>query len=164
MGYYQEIVAEHLKSSRTIFVNPEALVDLGSGAPFAKGQHWWVDVLAADFQTRTIYLCEVSYSKTLSALRKRLKSWSDNWDEFRGAVFQTTRAPKEWDVVPWIFIPEQLFPVCQKGLAAVGPLRFAPLYSCLEKTPPWVPFQYGSPILASAASSSPAPAPSLPAS
>jgi hypothetical protein len=139
MGYYQEIVAEHLKSSRTIFVNPEALIDLGNQA---KGRHWWVDVLAADFNKRTIFLC----AKTLSALIKRLKCWSDKWDEFEAAVFAATHAPREWRVVPWVFIPKQLLPVYQKGLAGLGALRFTPLYSCLEKTPPWVPFEYGSPI------------------
>jgi len=42
---------------------------------------------------------------------------------------------------------KQLLPVFQKGLAGLGALPFMPLYSCLEKAPPWAPFDYGSLIL-----------------
>jgi hypothetical protein len=82
MHYYQDIVGDYLRMERTRFISPEYLLDLGHGGPHSKGC-WWVDVLAVDFKEQTIFLCEVSYSKTLAALVRRLQQWSNQWDAIR---------------------------------------------------------------------------------
>ena len=56
------------------------LIDLGGEGPHAKGRSWYVDVLAADFQTRTIYTLpsklrdaalNISVISTVYVLRRR---------------------------------------------------------------------------------------------
>jgi hypothetical protein len=79
----------------------------------------------------------VSYSKTLKALIRRLKQWSDNWDAIDAALKNCTQAPANWTVRPWVFVPQQLVPTYHTEFAKLGAVRFDPLLTMLEDTPPW---------------------------
>jgi hypothetical protein len=83
MDYYQGVVMEYLRADRSVFINPEFLIQIKPGKKPPKGSSWYCDVLAVKFGSdssdpTTVYLCEVTYSQTLQGLMKRLKAWNDN--------------------------------------------------------------------------------------
>ena len=81
MDYYESVMIHYLRSDRAIFVNPECCIQLNpADNPDKSGSHWYCDAVAADFRNKTIFLCEVSYSKGLSSLTKRLREWHDHWE------------------------------------------------------------------------------------
>ena len=74
MDYYESVMVHYLRSDRAVFVNTEACVQLNASAnPDNSGPHWYCDAIAADFRSKTVFLCEVSYSKGLPSLTKRLR-------------------------------------------------------------------------------------------
>jgi len=79
VGYFQEIVTEYLRADRAMFVNTECLIQLNPGDVVSKGTHWYCDAVAVNFRESAVYLCEVTYSTSLSALIGRLQAWSSNW-------------------------------------------------------------------------------------
>jgi hypothetical protein len=137
MDYYQGIVADYVRAERCRFVSPEFLLDLDNGGPHVKDRSWYIDILAADFKKQTLFLCEVSYSKTLAALIRRLTKWSDNWDVICPALLAHTKAPANWHIQPWVFIPENLFAVYDRGFKTLSSPRFQPCLTALEETAPW---------------------------
>ena len=136
MSYYAEIVSEYLQA-RGQFIRREFFIALDKTPQQAKGRSWYVDVLAVDFGERTIWLCEVSFAKTLYALRARFKQWSDNWELIQQALRAEIAIGTEWQIRPWAFTPEELKPVYESGLQKIGPLAFDPKWSTLEDTAPW---------------------------
>lgn len=136
MPYYEEVVADYLQSGHR-FIRREYLIDLDKTPQPAKGRSWYVDVLALDFRQRTVWLCEVSYAKSLYALSKRLKQWSDNWDAIQRTLFAEIELTSDWRVCPWAFTPENLKAVHDVGLKKAGPLVFEPRWTPLEETTPW---------------------------
>jgi hypothetical protein len=87
------------------------------GHPDTSGPHWYCDAVAVDFRESAIFLCEISYSKSLSALLKRLEGWNANWNLLRAALVRDCSVPREWSVRPWVFIPDGCRDVLGKGLA-----------------------------------------------
>lgn len=136
MPYYEEVVADYVQAGRK-FIRREYFIDLDRAPQPSKGRSWYVDVLAVDFEERTIWLCEVSYSKTLYALRTRLKQWSDNWTSIQQTIFAEIAVGPQWRLSPWAFTPESLKSVYDAGLSKVGPLVFQPKWTALEATAPW---------------------------
>jgi hypothetical protein len=92
MDYYQGAIDEYLLArKRSIFIQHEYTVDI-SGLKFPpKGSSWIIDVLAVDFEKSTAMLCEITYSKTLYALVKRLSNWNSNWDTSEAQGSRTPR-------------------------------------------------------------------------
>jgi hypothetical protein len=106
MDYYQGVVTEYLRADRAMFVNVECCVQLNEAPnPDSSGPHWYCDAVAVNFRESMVYLCEISYSKTLDALVKRLKSWSKEWLSLRAAIVRDCHLPPAWTVRPWLFIP-----------------------------------------------------------
>ena len=138
MPYYEEIVAEYLCSNRKMFVSPTFNLDLNEGGPLVKDKNWWIDVLAVDFGTKTIFLCEVSYSKTLYALARRLKLWASEWENMRAALTARTGIDADWKMQPWVFTPRDLEGTYKKRFAALGPVPFEYKWMALECTAPWM--------------------------
>ena len=105
MNYYESVVIDYLRADRTLFVNTECLIQLNAGRNPDKGTHWYCDAVVAVFRTKSIFLCEISYSEQLAGLIKRLKSWCDNWDGVRAALARESFLPEEWLVRlrPWLF-------------------------------------------------------------
>jgi hypothetical protein len=62
MFYYQDIVVEFLRETRTIFVNTECSIQLTEGMGNNVGSYWYCDALAVDFGEKAIpvrgHLCE----------------------------------------------------------------------------------------------------------
>lgn len=143
MDYFLGVVTEYLRANRSVFINTELLIQLDLGESPAKGRHWFCDVAAADFRGDTLYLCEVTYSKSMSALATRLISWSRHWQEIRHALSRDCGIPATWHIKPWAFIPTEYHDALKKRLAAI-PLREAdehamppPLITYLESIVPW---------------------------
>lgn len=67
MDYYQEIVAEYLDADRSVFLNMECFIQLEPGLRPPKDTTWYCDILAINLRESKAYLCEISYSKGLSA-------------------------------------------------------------------------------------------------
>jgi len=144
MDYFQNVVVDFLRTHRSTFVNDECCIQLDPGEAL-KGRHWYCDAIAANFQNRTVYLCEVTYSKSLQALITRLGAWNKVWDEIRGAIIRDCSIPDDWSVRPWLFVPHELLDKLRQRLTAVG---IAPNASCpmpypkikaLEDVVPWKP-------------------------
>ena len=106
MDYFQGVVTEYLVADRASYVNTELLIQLDSDES-KKGRHWYCDAAAANFNESTLYLCEVTYSKTMSALAKRLLAWDENWQELQEALRRDCSIPESWKIQPWAFIPEK---------------------------------------------------------
>jgi len=105
MDYFQGVVTEYLVADRACYVNTELLIQLDSGE-YGKGRHWYCDAAAVNFAESTLYLCEVTYSKTMSGLAKRLLAWNEHWPELKAAIRRDCGIPESWQIKPWAFIPE----------------------------------------------------------
>lgn len=144
MDYYQGVVLEYLRADRSVFVNPEYLIQLDEGVA-KKGRHWYCDILAVSFRTpRAIYLCEVTYSSTAHALLRRLKEWDANWTEICDAVSKNCGGTSGWQICPWVFLPKEVLEKqYQKKLSQFLPPRTQqqqmplPRVTALEKVAPW---------------------------
>lgn len=111
MDYFQGVVTEYLRADRSVFVNPECCIQLKKAdSPKNGGLHWYCDIVAVDFRQHAVLLCEVSYSKSLSALMKRLDEWNSNWPGLCAALDRDCSLPAKWPVRPWLFVPEALRP------------------------------------------------------
>ena len=121
MDYFQGVVTEFLRASRSTFVNTECLIQLDDGDKQLRGRHWYCDAMAVNFRLSTVYLCEITYSATMQPLLSRLQSWNANWLELTGAVLRDSGVPKEWKVEPWLFIPRKHHAVFTKRSAAMKP-------------------------------------------
>lgn len=140
MDYYQGVVTEFLRANRSTFVNTEYLIQLDEGVELGKGRHWYCDALAVNFDSATIHLCEVTYSKTMASLLARLNGWAANWESVCAAIRRDSRLCGDWTFRPWVFVPESAQTLLLGKLRAQG-LKFAslppPRITTLESVAPW---------------------------
>ena len=150
MDYYQGVVADYLAADRAMFVKPECCIQLGSGEVPKAGSHWYCDVLAVCLrEPQAVYLCEVSFAKSLEALFKRLAGWNAHWSEVRTALARRNGIDTHWDVRPWVFVPAaqrallstRMPEILAAGAGAPTPMP-NPLATSLEDVGPWL---YGLP-------------------
>lgn len=135
MDYFQGVVTEYLRADRATFVNPEYFIPLVENDRSPRRRtSWYVDLVAASFEDQTIYLCEVTYARNLSALLARLSDWAANWPALVKAIHRDSHVPTAWKVRPWIFVPESFVP---RLLAKMPALPVAPRITTLEMTQPW---------------------------
>jgi hypothetical protein len=142
VNYYESVVVDYLRADRSLFVNTECCIQLNEADnPDKSGPHWYCDALAVDFRSKSIFLCEFSYSVALQALIKRLKAWNENWQGVCHALVRDSHLPaKEWTVRPWLFIPEESVKVLQRGLEKIAgnrELSFKSRITTLEMVQPW---------------------------
>lgn len=120
MDYFQGVVAEYLRADRACFLNPECLIQLDEGVKSpAKGRSWYCDIVAVDLRKKSVWLCEVTYSKDLSKLLQRLAAWHTNWDGVRHAIYRDCRVPEDFFVSPWAFVPKGHIPRLKEGLSQI---------------------------------------------
>lgn len=118
MDYFQGVVTEYLRANRATFVNTECCIQLhDSPNPDNSGPHWYCDAVAVNLKEKTAYLCEVTYSKSLSALVKRLTGWATHWPLLRVALSRDCGIPEDWVVRPWLFVPSSLGEALHQNLA-----------------------------------------------
>ena len=140
MDYFQGVVTEFLRANRSTFVNTEYMIDLDSDKKYRKDRHWYCDALCVNFSDRTVYLCEISYSKTLSALTKRLTAWAQHWPDVCTAIRRTSQLDDSWSYRPWAFIPADLadqFSSKLSRITANGTSMPMPRIETLEAVAPW---------------------------
>ena len=106
MDYFQGVVVEYLRANRSTFVNTECLIQVEPGDAPAKGTSWYCDAVALDMKHQIAYLCEVTYSKSLHALAKRLQAWNDAWPQICDAIHRDCSIPKDFKIMPWVFVPK----------------------------------------------------------
>ena len=140
MNYCESVVVDYLRADRALFVNTECCIQINEADnPDSSGAHWYCDA-AADFRSKRVFLCEISYAMGLDALLKRLKGWQENWDGVCGALLRDSFLPQDWAVRPWLFVPEECVAVLTKGLDQIGkggPLKFTPRITPLQMVQPW---------------------------
>lgn len=108
MDYYQGVVSEYLVKNKTVFINPEYELALNPEQKLhPKGTSWIIDILAIDFQKKSIFLCEVTYSKSQYALLHKLTEWAKMWPHITSAIYRQTKAPADWNISPHVFLPER---------------------------------------------------------
>lgn len=135
MDYFQGIVAEYLRANRGTFLNTEFFLQLDdSQTSPPKGSSWFVDIVAISFSEKTAFLCEVTYSKELSSLIARLKSWTMSWDGVLAALRRDTGLPPDWTIRPWLFVPEE---AVHRLVTRMPALPVKPRVTPLEMTLPW---------------------------
>ncbi len=143
MDYFQGVVTEFLRANRSTFVNTEYLIQLDEGTTPLKGRHWYCDALAVNFQHSTVYLGEITYSKTMSALLSRLQAWGTHWDGVCASITRDSQLPGAWKFQPWLFVPEGSQTLLlrkleqNKTLALAQSGMPAPLITTLESVTPW---------------------------
>lgn len=117
MDYFENIVVQYLRADRSLFLNTQCCIQLNKGDnPDVTGAHWYCDILTADFQHKVVFLCEVSFSNSLTGLFKRLEEWNANWQLLCHAISRDSNLPLDWPVRPWLFVPEELIPKVVKKL------------------------------------------------
>ncbi|CAN7506912.1 hypothetical protein [Neorhizobium sp. LjRoot104] len=141
MDYYQGVVADYLRADRSVFLNTEFCLQVNDAPnPDLSGPHWYVDILAIDMELQAIFLCEITYSQSLSGLVKRLKAWQENWASIPPALHRDASLPF-WPVRPWVFIPDALIPSLKRQLTLASTEDEdgmpAPVITPLEDTQPW---------------------------
>ncbi|RPI66001.1 MAG: hypothetical protein EHM38_10810 [Geobacteraceae bacterium] len=143
MDYFQGVVTEYLRAKRSVFVNTEFMISLDEGDKPKKDRHWYCDVIAVDFKTKCIYLCEITYSTTTQSLLSRLQSWRKCWDDLAGSIRRDSGLPNDWTVVPWVFLPKKYDEAFRTKFAALAESVLpeskmpAPRITHLESTLPW---------------------------
>ena len=143
MDYYQGVVMEYLRADRSLFINTEYCIQLKEGNPDTGGPHsnWYCDAVAIRPGSSAIFLCEISYAKTIYDLRKRLETWNENWQAVHDALIRDSKLKGEWSVRPWLFVPAELEGALKQGLKKIeekcGQLHFAPKITTLDKVQPW---------------------------
>ena len=135
MDYYQGIVAEYLDADRSVFLNSECYIQLTPGSNPPKGTTWYCDILAVNLREKVVYMCEISYSKGVSALVKRLTDWDAEWEGVCNALRRDCSIPADWPIRPWVFIPGDRWPVLERKLNERGVL--VPRATYLEEIVPW---------------------------
>ncbi|SRR6266478_575163 len=139
--YFQGVVAEYLRADRGMFVNPEILLQLDTGASPKKGRSWYCDLMAVSLREKAVFLCEVTYSSSASGLIARLGAWREHWAGLRLALQRDCGVDPAWTVSPWVFLPEDRKAVYHRKLARLGPLGFPgmpePKVTFLEHVVPW---------------------------
>jgi hypothetical protein len=102
MNYFQGVVVDYLRADRTVFLNTECSIQLNPGLnPDTSGPHWYCDAIAVNHREQTIYLCEITYAKSMGALQKRLGGWSKHWEGVTTALMRDRSLPG-WPVRPWV--------------------------------------------------------------
>lgn len=141
MDYYESVMIHYLRSDRAIFVNSECCIQLNqSGNPDTSGPHWYCDAVGTDLRNRTIFLCEISYSKDLPSLTKKLREWHRDWEKVCNALICDSFLDRTWPIRPWLFVPEHLVPLLLQRfeeLSGGGALKLRPLITTLEMIQPW---------------------------
>jgi hypothetical protein len=141
LDYFENVVVNYLRSDRSIFVNTETCIQVNkSDNPDASGPHWYCDAVALDLRKKTIFLCEISYSKGLASLTKRLREWHLNWEGIRAALARDSSVEKDWPIRPWLFVPLNDVRMLLKRLEKIGDgssPTFYPRITPLEMTLPW---------------------------
>src|SRR5689334_4110298 len=108
MDFYEGVVLDYLRADRALFLNAQCLIQLNPGDnPDTSGPHWYCDAVALDLLGQTIFLCEISYSKSLYDLRSRLKQWHEHWPDIRIALARDCRIDPQWAMRPWLFVPKE---------------------------------------------------------
>ncbi|MCC6074348.1 hypothetical protein ACFPTX_13730 [Pseudomonas sp. GCM10022188] len=143
MDYFQGVVTEFLRANRSTFVNTEYLIQLDEGNTPLKARHWYCDALAVNFEHSTVYLCEITYSKTMSALLGRLQGWTTHWEAVCESITRDSKLIGAWNFQPWLFVPEASKPLLLRKLGQgqtpthpQGNMP-APLITTLESVAPW---------------------------
>ena len=137
MDYYQNVVVDYLRADRAVFVNTECCIQLiDHPNPDRSGLHWYCDAVAVDFRSKTIFLCEISYSKSLGALIERLTAWNQHWPELCDALRRDCSIPADLSVIRlWLFVPEKSITALVNRLEAMK--AFQPRITSLENVHPW---------------------------
>jgi len=148
MDYYQGVVREFLQADRSMFVHEELIIDLDYDekrpqGKNAKGRHWICDLAAISQRERTMYLGEVTTSKSLQTLVQRFKNWSKVWPKLVNSLVRDSGLNAEWKVVPWAFIPKASQDLLEKRIAMMKNVGSksdempSPKVTYLEDVVPW---------------------------
>lgn len=143
LNYYESVVIDYLRADRALFVNTECCIQLnaGSNPDSQKGAHWYCDAVVADFRDGRVFLCEISYSNALYDLIQRLEAWNAKWDGVAAGLHRDSWLPAEWEIRPWLFVPNCLIEKLVSKLDEMkrqGQLRFVPRITPLEMVQPWL--------------------------
>lgn len=143
MDYFQGVVTEYLRAKRSRFVNTEYMINLDLDGTYKKDRHWYCDAVAIDFADSSIHLCEITYSKSLQSVFKRLQFWCNHWADVVAAIRRDSELKGEWQMVPRVFVPGNLESELANRLSMVKwPAECAirmpqPIVTRLEEVLPW---------------------------
>lgn len=143
MDYFQGVVTEYLRAKRSRFVNTEYMINLDLDGTYKKDRHWYCDAVAIDFADSSIHLCEITYSKTLYSICKRLQDWCDSWPDVIAAIRRDSGLKGDWNVWPRVFVPNELSTQLRQRISSLrSPTHYStqmpePIVTLLEEVLPW---------------------------
>ena len=143
MDYFQGVVTEYLRAKRSRFVNTEYMINLDSDGAYKRARHWYCDAVAIDFADDSVHLCEITYSKTLHAVGRRLQFWCNHWSEIVAAIRRDSELKGQWNFSPHVFVPKDLAAQMELRSQALkhsdaAEIRMpAPIITLLEEVLPW---------------------------
>jgi hypothetical protein len=143
MDYFQGVVGDYLAADPAMFVNPEFCIRLSDRGSVKSTKHWYSDIMAINLRHPAVYLCEVSYSRTLNPLLTRLKEWNADWPAVQSALQRDSHVDPDWPLRVWLFVLDDsqalLADKLPQALGTADGLQAmpTPLLTTLESVPPW---------------------------
>ena len=146
MDHYKTVVMDYLQADRAVFVNTECCIQLDepvdSGKPAPRCS---CDAVAIDLRHRAVFLCETAFGHKLQPLIKKLSVWTKNWDSIETALRRDCKAPANWRVHVWLFVPknsiERLDGKLEHLRQTIGS-KFKVKITALEDVQPWRVFTW----------------------
>jgi hypothetical protein len=141
MNHYKAVVMDYLQSDRAVFVNEECCLKLDDLADAEKRtERCACDAVALDLRHGAVYLCETALDDHVPSLLRKLAVWTKNWDLVKAALHRECKAPAEWRVHVWLFVPKNSIETIEEKLEqmrqTVG-ARFKVKLTALEDVQPW---------------------------
>lgn len=143
MDYFQGVVSEYLRAKRSRFVNTEYMINLDPDGKYQKDRHWYCDAVAIDFADSSIHLCEITYSKTLHSVCKRLQFWCNSWPKVIEALHRDSELKGDWHIAPRVFVPADLSNQLRQRISSLTRPEHCsarmpePIVTLLEEVLPW---------------------------
>lgn len=141
MDHYKTVVMDYLQSDRAVFVNEECCLKLDNLADAEKRtERCACDAVALDLRHAAVYLCEAAVGDQISPLLKKLTVWTRNWDQVMAALQAQCKAPANWRVHVWLFVPKSSIEMLQQKLEQMRQTtgaRFKVKLTALEDVQPW---------------------------
>ena len=135
MDYFQSIVAEWLVSDgRTLLAEEYYLRTSHVRELKHRDQTYlWPDIIAVRLHDRKVFLCEVTWSRNWSAIKRKLEKYAEHMPEIRDALEHWLGIPHDFGMSIWYFVPENH--ICKIGERKPRGLQLD--FTSLEDVQPW---------------------------
>jgi hypothetical protein len=141
MDHYEGVVFDYLRADRRLFLNTEFCLQPNPTKNPEKA-HWFLDALVVNVGAKQAFLVEITFAEKAQRLRKKLADWREHWPAILKALARDAHLTEEWQVRPWLFLPERQIKDLVGWPRNFGAMNSqhkspAPRITPLEMTQPW---------------------------